>query len=208
MISLKACRGICGRSLSANAASVEKVVLENWEKHLPRIIGSYKPGDINKLEETGLCFRATTTKSLVLPIDNAHGIKQDKSRLSFMVCTSMLGEKEKLLLIWKSQKARALKGRDMSKLPVVYNAQKKGWITGHIFCPWVKVFDNRMYNSGRKILLFMDNASVYKASNELSLKAVQLVYFPRKTTNSTQPLEAGIMHSLKLLYRKKMHEHL
>ena len=205
---MKARHGICGRALSGDAAGVEKVVLENWEEDFPRIIGSYKPEDIYSLDETGLYFRATTTKSLVLPKDTAHGIKHDKSRLTLMVCTSMLGEKEKLLLIWKSEKQRALKGADMSKLPVVYKAQRKAWMTGHIFCTWMKVFDNRIHNSGRKILSFMDNASVHKASDELSLKAVQLVYFPRNTTSCTQPLDAGVIQSLKLLYRKQVHEHL
>ena len=51
---------------------------------------------------------------------------------------------------------------------------------GHIFCSWLKVFDNRMHNSGGKILMFMDNASVHKASDDLSLKAVQLVYSNNK----------------------------
>ena len=65
-------------ALSGEAAGVEKVVIENWEEDFPRIIGSYKPDDIYNLDETGLYFRATTTKSLVLPKDTAHGIKQDK----------------------------------------------------------------------------------------------------------------------------------
>ena len=72
----------------------------------------------------------------------------------------------------------------------------------------MKVFDNRMHNSGRKFPSFMDNASVHKASDELSLKAVQIVYFPRNTTSCTQPLDAGIIESLKLLCRKQVHEHL
>ena len=196
----KARHGIWGRAPSGDAGGVKKVVLENWEENFPRIIGSYKPEDIYNLDETGLYFRATTTKSLVLPKDTAHGIKQDKSGLTLMVCTFMLGEKEKLLLIWKSEKPRALKGADMSKLPVVYK--------GHIFCSWMKLFDNRMHNSGRRILIFMDNASVHKASDELSLKAVQLVCFPSNATSCTQPLDAGIIPSLKLLYRKQVHEHL
>ncbi|KAI6659704.1 hypothetical protein LOD99_14629 [Oopsacas minuta] len=205
---VKARHGICGRALSGDPAGVEKVVLKNWEEDLPRVIRSYKPEDIYYLDETGLYFRVTTTTYLVLPKDAAHGIKQDKSRLTLMICTSMLGEKEKLLLIWKSEKPRALKGADMSKLPVVYKAQRKAWMTGLIFCSWMKDFDNRMYKSGRKILMFMDNASVHKASDELSLKAVQLTHFLCNTTSCTQPLDAGIIQSLKLLFRKQVHEHL
>ncbi|KAI6647767.1 Tigger transposable element-derived protein 6-like [Oopsacas minuta] len=106
---VKGRHGICGRALSGDAA-----------------------------DETGLYFRATSTKSLVLPKDTAHGIIQDKSRLTLMVCTSMLGEKEKLLLIWKSEKPWALKGADMSKLPVVYKAQRKAWMIGLVFCCWMK----------------------------------------------------------------------
>ena len=65
-----------------------------------------------------------------------------------------------------------------------------------------------MYKSVRKILMFMDNASVHRASDELSLKGVQLVYFSCNTTSCTQPLDVGIIQSLKLLYRKQVHEHL
>ena len=117
------------------------MVVQNWEKDLPGIIENYRTDDIYNLDETGLYFRATTKKSLVLPEDTGHGVKHDKSRLTLMVCTSMLGEKEKLLLIWKSEKPRALKGADMSRLPVVYRSQKKAWMTGQIFCSWMKDFD-------------------------------------------------------------------
>ena len=94
-----------------------------------------------------------------------------------MVCTSMLGDKEKLLLNWKSEKPRALKGVDMSRLPVVYKAQKKAWMTGHIFCSWIKEFNNKMKLAGSKTLMFMDNASVHKSTDGLELKAVELAFF-------------------------------
>ncbi|KAI6658136.1 hypothetical protein LOD99_11130 [Oopsacas minuta] len=56
--------------------------------------------------------------------------------------------------------------------------------------------------------MFMENASVHKASDELSLRAVQLAHFPCNTTSCTQPLDDGIIQSLKLLYRKQVQEHL
>ena len=40
LLKVKARHGICGRTLSGDAAGVEKVVLKNWEEDLPSIIGS------------------------------------------------------------------------------------------------------------------------------------------------------------------------
>ena len=69
-------------------------------------------------------------------------------------------------------------------------------------------FDNRMYTAGREIILFMDNASVHKGAEGLDLRAVKVVFFPCNTTSCTQPLDVGIIQSLKLKYRKQVHEHM
>ena len=136
---------------------MNKVVIKNWKEELPEIIAGYDMKDMFNCDETALFFKQPTTKSLLIHGDHGHGNKRNKSRVSLLLCTSRLGEKEKILLIGASQNSRALKAPDKSKLPVIYRAQKKSCITGIIFVSCIKDFDTRMTNS-KRLVLFMDYA--------------------------------------------------
>ena len=85
---------------------------------LPDIIKDYKESDVFNCDETGLFFLQSSNRSLTMPGGDAHGVKQDKKRLTLLLTASWMGEKEKPLMIWKSENPRALKGTDKSKLPV------------------------------------------------------------------------------------------
>ena len=157
--------------------------------------------DIFNCDETALFFKQATTKSLVIHGDHGHGDKRDKSRFSLLLCASWLGEKEKILLIGASENPRALKGTDKSKLPVIYRAQKKSWMTGNIFASWINDFDSRMKNSKRCVLLFMDNAGVHNI-HDLCLSSTKIVFLPKNTTTSClQPLDAGVIQAFKVNLR-------
>ena len=54
------------------------------------------------MDETGLFFRALPSKSLVNINDNRKGGKRSKERLTVMLCTSAVDEKERTLVIGKS----------------------------------------------------------------------------------------------------------
>src|SRR5262245_19592152 len=56
---------------------------------------------------------------------------------------------------------------------------------------------------GRKVLLFLDNVSSHHVP-ELELENVKLVFFPPNTTSVLQPLDAGIIRSVKARYRKRL----
>ena len=68
-------------------------------------------------------FFQSSNRSLTIPGDDAHGVKQDEKRL--LLTPTWMREKEKLLKIWKSENLRALKGADKSKFPVTYRSQGK-----------------------------------------------------------------------------------
>ena len=62
-----------------------------------------------------------------------------------------------------------------------------------------------MFQAGRKVLLFMDNATVHNSVELMQLRAVKVVFFPKNTTCCTQPYDPGIIQTVKLLYRKQLH---
>lgn len=74
-----------------------------------------------------------------------------------------------------------------------------------IFSWWINEFQSLLYQAGRKVLLFMDNATVHNIVEQMELRAVKVVFFPKNTTCCTQPCEAVIIQTVKLLYRKQLH---
>ena len=72
-------------------------------------------------------------------------------------------------------------------------------MTSSIFETWLKKFDKRMGRKGRKVLLFLDNATSH---SNVQLCNVKLKYLPANTTSILQPLDQGIILAMKRKYRK------
>jgi len=69
-------------------------------------------------------------KSQTAPV----GIKQNKDRVTVMVCSNADGSlKHPLVVIGKSAKPRAIKDISKSLLPVYYTHQKSAWMSEAIF---------------------------------------------------------------------------
>ena len=61
-----------------------------------------------------------------------------------------------------------------------------------------------------EVLLFMDSASVHKTAAENvapGLRHTTVVLLPKNTTSHTQPLDAGIIQTVKLVYRQHLSRH-
>lgn len=52
--------------------------------------------------------------------------------------------------------------------------------------------------TNRKILLLMDNASCHQADNINELSNVRVHFLPPNTTSIIQPMDQGILYSLKV----------
>lgn len=74
-------------------------------------------------------------------------------------------------------------------------------MTSLLFEEWVKELDKQFYAENRKILLFIDNCTAHPKSVQDKLKAIQLCYFPPNATSVLQPLDLGIIKTLKHYYR-------
>ncbi|GFX87780.1 tigger transposable element-derived protein 1 [Trichonephila clavipes] len=112
----------------------------------------------------------------------------------------------KLLLINKSLRPRALKGKDLKQLPVHWMANPKAWMTTAIFTEWFNncfVPEAEAYMKEKsldlKVLLIVDNAASHP---QLEHPNVKLVFLLPNTTSLIQPLDQGIIATFKKYYIK------
>ncbi|GFU69362.1 tigger transposable element-derived protein 1 [Trichonephila clavipes] len=137
----------------------------------------------------------------------ASGHKASKDRVTLLLCSNASRDRMlKPLLINKSLRPRALKGKDLKQLPVHWMANPKAWMTTSIFTEWFNncfVPEVEAYMKEKsldfKVLLIVDNAASHP---QLEHPNVQLVCLPPNTTSLIQPLDQGIIATLKKYYIK------
>ncbi|GFT83129.1 tigger transposable element-derived protein 1 [Trichonephila clavipes] len=107
----------------------------------------------------------------------------------------------KPLLINKSLRPRALKGKDLKQLPVHWMANPKSCMTTAIFTEWFNncfVPEVEAYMKEKsldfKVLLIVDNAASHPQSEHPNL---QLVFLPPNTTSLIQPLDQDLIETFK-----------
>lgn len=166
---------------------------------------AYSPENIFNADETGLFFRALPEKTLSLKGETCIGGKVSKERLTILLCCSMSGEKLMPLVIGKAARPRCFKGVDINKLPVEWSNNRKSWMTREIMTAWLEKIDKSMQRKNRKIVLFIDNAASHP---RITLKNIELVFFPPNITATSQPLDQGIIQNFKQKYRKTILTHL
>ena len=188
---------VCGES-----AGVDDERVGEWRTEtLPTIIQDYDPRDIFNADETGLFYRMAPDKTLAFTGEECHGTKQNKDRLTVMLCANMDGsEKLKPLVIGKSKNPRSFK--NVRALPVTYIANKKAWMVSEEFTTWVKQLDRQFAAENRRVLLFIDNCSAHPQIT--GLQAVKLHFFPPNTTSHLQPMDQGVIMSFKTHYRRRL----
>jgi hypothetical protein len=71
-----------------------------------------------------------------------------------------------------------------------------------IFKQYLKELDEYFKRKSRKIVLFLDNAPVHIVDEASNFTNVELRYFSPNLTSVLQPLNVGIIRSLKVMSRK------
>lgn len=172
----------------------------DWIKSVwPKVKENYSDDDIYNAYETALFFRATADKTLKFKGEKCIGGKLSKDRITVLVVVNMTGtDKRKLFVIGKSKKPRCFK--DKKQLPVEYTANRKAWMTSSLFEDFLRKWDNELARKNKKILLVVDNCTAHPAVQ--NIKNINLVFLPPNTTAIIQPLDQGIIRSLKTNYRK------
>ena len=186
------------------SAGVDLSAVEEWKKKIPTITNNYNIKDIFNCDESALYYRTLPAKTYVKKGSDQHGFIQSKERISILFAANALGERLKPLVIHKAQYPVAFKKAkvDVDKLPVAWKTQPNSWMTRAIFCAWLEDLNNQFRKQNRKILMFCDNAAVHDIDKTFS--HVKLVFLPPNLTSHTQPMDAGIISSVKAKYRRIM----
>jgi hypothetical protein len=189
---------ITGRKLVGESGSTKIEDVEKGWKMVSDALEEYGEENCFNADETGLYFRMTPEYSLVCEKEPSHGTKQSKERITILVCSNASGSRKlPLVAIGKSANPRGMP----KTLPLTYRSNKKAWMTSVIFEEFVKEFDSKM---SAPTALLLDNASVHGISDNLALAHTTIIFLPPNTTSRTQPMDAGIIQTMKLRYRKAM----
>ena len=73
------------------------------------------------------------------------------------------------------------------------------FMSGELFEDWVHELDRKFAASKRKIALIIDNCTTHPHVE--NLKWIELIFLPPNTTSHTQPMDQGIIRTLKAKYR-------
>jgi hypothetical protein len=156
------------------------------------VSGQYHPANVFNMDETAFFYKFMPRCSYVL--NAAPALKQDKSRVTVVVCTNANGtEKLPLLFVGKSANPRWISRKPHG---VNYCGTSKGWMTVLVFQKWLRDLDKEMKDAGRRILLLLDSAPVH-IEPEDPLNNVCVLKLPPNTTAAIQPMDQGVIASLK-----------
>src|SRR5690554_4786811 len=81
-----------------------------------------------------------------------------------------------------------------------------GYMTMPQFDKLLQGLDEDMQRQGRKIALLIDSAPGHGGGENIGLRNITLVRLPPGITSVTQPMDAGVIRSFKVLYSQEMLE--
>ncbi len=180
---------------------------KEWlESTLPCILAQFEPRDIYNADETALFFRITPDRTFAFSHEHVPGRKVAKDRLTLLICCNLDGSHRwKPVVLGKVKKPRRLAAVHHitpAQLPVTYRSNKKAWMTGPLFAEFMHSFNSYMTHMRRKVVLFLDNAPSHMMQKSWS--NVRVEFLPANTTSKLQPIDQGIIKSLKGRYRSDL----
>ncbi len=213
--------GIRQLSLQGEKLSADKPAADNFILTFREFVetNGYTLNQIFNCDETGLYYKLLPKKTLASSFEKcADGRKSQKERVTINACSNALGTiKLPLLLIGKSKNPRCFKNVHRERLPVIYRNQSNAWVNTEIFAHWfhtnfVPVVSKRLREIGvePKAVLLLDNCSAHPNEDELvsSDGKIRAKFLPPNVTSLIQPMDQGVLESIKRRYKRKILEKL
>ncbi|KAH6942050.1 hypothetical protein HPB50_027505 [Hyalomma asiaticum] len=92
--------------------------------------------------------------------------------------------------------------RNVVSLLCQYWANQRAWMTRELFSEWLLMVDEKMRKEGRHISMIVDNCWAHIVN--IQLTNVRLEFLLPNCTSVLQPLDQGIIRSVKLHFRKRL----
>ena len=203
----KLSHGIKVKPISGESLYVSQTTVESWMERIKELCKGYDQGDILNMDESGCFFKALPAKGLAQKGKKTNGGKKSKPRITVAFFVSADGGKiGKPIVIWRRKKPRCFRLASASdKLAEVsYFDDSKSWMQVEIMKKVLGTLNHQMRKPGRKVILFLDNATVHPTSLIDMYSNIKTAFLPKNTTSRLQPLDAGIIQSFKTKYRKKL----
>lgn len=183
-------------------ASGDEKSAKEYPQKLDKIIkdNDYLPDQVFNADETGLFWKRMPKRTYLSKSEkSASGFKAAKDRVTLLFCSNSSGDfMLKPLFINRAQRPRAMKGINISDLPVHWRANNKAWMTCALFEDWFHncfVPEAKTYlakkNLEFKVLLLLDNSPSHPVN--LQHPNVHIEFLPPNTTSMIQPQDQGII---------------
>ncbi|GBO46881.1 Jerky -like [Araneus ventricosus] len=134
-----------------------------------------------------------------------------KDRVTILGCTNASGShRVKLTLVGKSKKPRCFKNIIKTVLHVHYMHQESAWMNSISFSEWFhdcfvpEVKKNLTKLKLKKAILLMDNAPDHPDVETTKAENIACICMPPNTTAILQPMDQGVIESMKRRYRKQL----
>ena len=121
-------------------------------------------------------------------------------RITGMTAANAVGDKLPMFAIGKAKKPQCLK--NIKFLPCRYRNQQKSWLEGILFEQSVRELDRKFSSEGRYVALVIDGCPDHLQIE--NLKAIKLFSLPSKETSKIQPMDQGVIRSLKAMCHKNV----
>ena len=192
---------LVSKTVSGECGVVSPIMTATWfETRLPTLLTRYSLENIFNADEAGLFYAAYPKSTIHFKGEKCVGGKYSKNRITLLVAANAVGSKLPLLAIGKSKKPRCFK--QISTLPCPYKSQAKAWMNSELFTDWLLNLDQLFAREGRNIAMIVDNCPAHPEVP--NLKNIELTFLPPNTTSVVQPMDQGVIRSLKAFYRNML----
>ncbi|CAI5956243.1 unnamed protein product [Closterium sp. NIES-64] len=208
-------QGVRCRAAQGEAASADMAAVRHAREKLPQLLThlGVTPRDTFNLDETALWLSVLPRRTY--SNDRIPGRKVSKERLTVAFLVNADGSHVfRPLVISKAKRPHDIRPDYDSESLCYWRHNAKGWMTSPLFTHFISQLNAAMYAEGRKIVLLLDNTSSHMLRSELAwseivcgmrttcMSNVRLVFLPPNTTAFTQPLDQGIIATVKARYRQ------
>ena len=168
------------------------------------LLTKYSKHDVYNIGKTGLFYRMLPNRSLTTGL---HNRQSSTKTVWWLYYVAMLLKQTNWCLLSLPRMLSLGVSASFHQVPMwgMQTTEKPGWPVFCLYVVWLHAFDDRMINTGRKVLLLLENMSSHFP--DIELRSVYLHYLPTNTTSHLQPLDTGIIKMFKSWYWRFQFKH-